>query len=272
VTGKGTFIALIAALALVGCAHHAIDIEVTPPIVPPAVPQQTLAVVPLNNRPGPFVTGAFHDDLKGAIRQTQGFQIIDYGGPWPAACSQPMPGQSIDLRQLVAEIQRVCPSDHTLLYEVTQVSPVRPIRIGVRTVMIRSADGAVVLDYDGVWEGPVAPPTPIPRGGVLGWILPPIVPAHDPLSEVSPRILGQRASRDIALMLTGVGGPQPPPPASAGPTGPDGMPQDPAFGPLPLSAPDSMESPILSDAPTMPPLAPPYTPPQPPLPELGVIE
>ena len=253
--GIGTIL-VAATIMAVGCAHHAVDIETTPPIVPPAVPQQTLAVVPLNDRSGALVTGAFHDDLKAAIRRTQGFQIIDYGGPWPASCGRPMPGQAVDLRHLVTEIQRVCPSDQTLLYEVTQISAVRPIKLGVRVMMIRSADGAAVLDYDGVWEGPVAPPAPVPRPGLLGWFLPPIIPAHDPLSEVSPRILGQTASRDIALMLTGAGGPSPAPV----PDTQTGMPHE-----APLLPPQYA-------APEMPALAPPDAPAEPPLPDIGIIE
>ncbi len=268
--GTGTLFAAAVVIALVGCAHHAVDIEVTPPILPPATPQQTLAVVPLNDRAGAMVTTAFHDDLKAAIRRTQGFQVTDYGGPWPAACARPMPGQPIDLRQLVSEIQRVCPSDHTLLYEVTQMSPIRPLKLGVRVMMIRSADGSVVLDYDGVWEGPVAPPAPIPRGGVLGWFLPPIIPPHDPLSEVSPRILGQTASRDIALMLTGAGAPPPPPSSPSG--GQGSLPYDPNNAPPEFLDSTSIGSPEIPEAPVMPPPAPAYTPPKPPLPELGVIE
>lgn len=267
-TAHRTLVAAVIAVILAGCAHHGVDIDMTPPIIPPAIPQQTLAVVPLNDRSGALVAAVFHDDLKGAIRQTQGFQVIDYGGPWPASCGRPMPGQPVDLRRLVAEIQQVCPSDHTLLYEVTQVSPVRPIRLGVRVMMIRSGDGSVVLDYDGVWEGPVAPPAPIPRGGVVGWFLPPIIPPHDPLSEVSPRILGLRASRDIALMLTGAGAPPPPAP----PPVDNGTQQDPGLAPPEFATPDSLVVPSAPAAPLIPPSAPPTTSENLPLPDPGIIE
>lgn len=185
-----------------GCAHHAVDIDVNPPIVPPAMPQQSLAIVPLNERSAaPMLSSGFHDDLKAAIRRTQVYQVIDYSGPWPVASSRPMPGEAIDLRLLVTDIQKTCPSAFTLLYEVTQITPVKPLKLGVRVMLIRSADGVVVLDYDGVWDAPTGPPAPIPRGGWFGWILPPIVPPHDPITEISPRVLGQTASRDIALML-----------------------------------------------------------------------
>lgn len=204
---KAFIASLLAGLVLAsGCAHHAVDLDVNPPIVPPAVPQQSLAIVPLNERAaGPMLSGAFHDDLKAAIRRTQVYQVIDYSGPWPAGCSRPTPGEAIDLRMLIADVQKTCPSAFTLLYEVTQITPVKPLKLGVRVMLLRSADGAVVLDYDGVWDAPTGPPAPIPRGGWLGWILPPIVPPHDPITEISPRVLGQTASRDIALMLTNAG-------------------------------------------------------------------
>jgi len=263
-------LALAGVLAAPGCAHHAVDIDVTPPIVPPAVPQQSLAIVPLNERAAaPMLSGGFHDDLKAAIRRTQVYQVIDYSGPWPVAASRPLPGEAIDLRRLVADVQKTCPSAFTLLYEVTQITTVKPLKLGVRVMLLRTADGVVVLDYDGVWDAPAGPPPPIPREGWLGWLLPPIIPPHDPISEISPRSLGQTASRDIALMLTNPASPAGVMTAS-GPAGPPA--NDPQEWPewstsVPAGPPAQS---MMFEPPTAPP--PLAAPPAPGIPELGVIE
>lgn len=187
---------------LAGCLHHAFMTVEPPPRNPPPPRQATLALVPLNDQNAPqFSTGFFHEALTAAIRRTEGFQVLDYTGPWPDACRRPFPGTAVDLRLLVADIQRTCPSELVAMYEVTQLKTVRPMRIGLRVVLVRTSDNAALLDYDGVWDGPDGPPDPIPRPGLLRYLLPPVALPHDPLDEISPQRLSERAARDVAGFL-----------------------------------------------------------------------
>jgi hypothetical protein len=194
---------VIGSIWLEGCVHPPVVVIETPPILPPAQPQQTVMIVPLSSTFKPYpMAGMFHEDLKAALRRTQCFQILDAGAPWPTSCTRPRPGDPIDLRQVAADLQRRCPSTYSILYEITQLTSVRPMKFGVRVLVIRTADGSAVVDYDGVWDAPTGPPPPPRRTGFLWWAKCEPIVAYDPLMEVSPRILGQTAARDIALMLS----------------------------------------------------------------------
>ena len=201
-TRRAGSIWLLPLCLLAGCLHHAFVTVEPPPRNPPPPRQSTLALVPLNDQNSPpFSTGFFHEALTAAIRRTEGFQVLDYTGPWPDTCRRPFPGSAVDLRLLVTDIQRTCPSELVAMYEVTQLKTVRPMRIGLRVVLVRTSDNAALLDYDGVWDGPDGPPAPIPRPGLLRYLLPPVALPHDPLDEISPQRLSERAARDVAGFL-----------------------------------------------------------------------